>query len=79
MASFQAPPMGWPRAQVIPTTPIVKRVVRLDVPVDKYPNVSQGLAFALQPMLISFIKWVSESKFGSTILLAEYWDLVGTH
>ncbi|KAK4254461.1 hypothetical protein QN277_009843 [Acacia crassicarpa] len=38
IASFQAPPMGWPGPQGIPTTPVVKRVIRLDVPVDKYPN-----------------------------------------
>lgn len=40
MGPLQAHSMGWPRVQGIPTTPIVKRVVRLDVPVDKYPNVS---------------------------------------
>ncbi|XP_027355985.1 KH domain-containing protein At1g09660/At1g09670 isoform X3 [Abrus precatorius] len=38
MASFQAPTMGWPGTQGVPTTPVVKRVIRLDVPVDKYPN-----------------------------------------
>ncbi|XVF45935.1 hypothetical protein PTKIN_Ptkin02bG0247800 [Pterospermum kingtungense] len=34
----QATSMGWPGLPGVPTTPIVKRVVRLDVPVDKYPN-----------------------------------------
>lgn len=43
MGPLQAHSMGWPRVQGIPTTPIVKRVVRLDVPVDKYPNVSQNI------------------------------------
>ncbi|KAI9176648.1 hypothetical protein LWI28_005501 [Acer negundo] len=38
MASFQTPSMSWPGVPGIPTTPVVKRVVRLDVPVDKYPN-----------------------------------------
>nr|ACJ85158.1 unknown [Medicago truncatula] len=38
MGSFQASPVGWHGPQGIPTTPIVKRVIRLDVPVDKYPN-----------------------------------------
>ncbi|CAB4267920.1 unnamed protein product [Prunus armeniaca] len=38
MAPFQSPSMGWPGVQGIPTTPIVKRVIRLDVPVDKYPH-----------------------------------------
>lgn len=42
MAPFQSPSMGWPGVQGIPTTPIVKRVIRLDVPVDKYPHVSKG-------------------------------------
>lgn len=44
MASYQNPSMGWPGVPGIPTAPVVKRVVRLDVPVDKYPNVS-GLIF----------------------------------
>nr|POF10489.1 isoform 2 of kh domain-containing protein [Quercus suber] len=35
---LQTPLMGWPGVQGIPTTPIVKRVIRLDVPVDKYPS-----------------------------------------
>ncbi|KAL7205741.1 hypothetical protein ACSBR2_018630 [Camellia fascicularis] len=35
---FQGSHMGWHRAPGIPTTPIVKRVIRLDVPVDKFPN-----------------------------------------
>lgn len=43
MAPLQSPSMGWPGVQGTPTTPIVKRVVRLDVPVDKYPNVSEGV------------------------------------
>lgn len=54
MASFQAPPMGWPGTQAVPTTPVVKRVIRLDVPVDKYPNVSQNLVLSLQ-FISSFI------------------------
>ncbi|WRX15115.1 STAR protein [Theobroma cacao] len=35
---IQAASMGWPGLPGVPTTPIVKRVVRLDVPVDKYPS-----------------------------------------
>ncbi|XP_022726118.1 KH domain-containing protein At1g09660/At1g09670-like isoform X2 [Durio zibethinus] len=38
VAPIQAASMGWPGLPGIPTTPIIKRVVRLDVPVDKYPN-----------------------------------------
>ncbi|GMJ08248.1 hypothetical protein like AT1G09660 [Hibiscus trionum] len=30
--------MGWPGSPLAPTTPTVKRVVRLDVPVDQYPS-----------------------------------------
>ena len=40
MTPFQAPSMGWPGVQGIQTTPVVKRVIRLDVPVEKYPSVS---------------------------------------
>ncbi|XP_010549026.1 PREDICTED: KH domain-containing protein At1g09660/At1g09670 [Tarenaya hassleriana] len=39
---YHAPSMGWPGMPGLPaplsTPPIVKKVVRLDVPVDKYPN-----------------------------------------
>ncbi|XWS55331.1 hypothetical protein CRYUN_Cryun10bG0165600 [Craigia yunnanensis] len=38
VAPIQAASMGWPGLPGVPTTTIVKRVVRLDVPVDKYPN-----------------------------------------
>ncbi|XWS62398.1 hypothetical protein CRYUN_Cryun06bG0007400 [Craigia yunnanensis] len=38
VAAIQAASMGWAGLPGVPTTPIVKRVVRLDVPVDKYPN-----------------------------------------
>lgn len=38
VAPIQAASMGWPGLPGVPTTPVVKRVVRLDVPVDKYPN-----------------------------------------
>ncbi|KAK6915913.1 STAR protein, homodimerization region [Dillenia turbinata] len=38
MGPYQASAMGWHGAVGIPTTPVVRRVVRLDVPVDKYPN-----------------------------------------
>ncbi|KAJ8767746.1 hypothetical protein K2173_020686 [Erythroxylum novogranatense] len=38
MASLQAASPGWPGVPGIPATPVVKKVVRLDVPVDKYPT-----------------------------------------
>ncbi|OAY45040.1 KH domain-containing protein At1g09660/At1g09670 isoform X2 [Manihot esculenta] len=38
MASFHATSVGWPGVPGVATTPVIKRVVRLDVPVDKYPN-----------------------------------------
>ncbi|THG05916.1 hypothetical protein TEA_007007 [Camellia sinensis var. sinensis] len=44
MAPFQASRMGWHGARGIPTTTIVKKVVRLDVPVAKFPNVMLQIA-----------------------------------
>ncbi|RAL44920.1 hypothetical protein DM860_003679 [Cuscuta australis] len=38
MAAFHASPLDWVVAQGPVTTPIVRRVIRLDVPVEKYPN-----------------------------------------
>ncbi|KAG5248440.1 KH domain-containing protein [Salix suchowensis] len=38
IASLPAASMGWPGVPGISSTPVVKRVIRLDVPVDKYPN-----------------------------------------
>lgn len=39
MGVLQASSMGWNGAPVLAATPVVKKVMRLDVPVDKYPNV----------------------------------------
>lgn len=52
MASLQNPPMGWTGVPPIPVTPIVKRVVRLDVPIDKYPNVSYDVYIDIKCFLI---------------------------
>ncbi|KAL5226583.1 hypothetical protein ABZP36_014848 [Zizania latifolia] len=38
MGVIQASSMGWNGAPAISGTPVVKKVVRLDIPVDKYPN-----------------------------------------
>lgn len=38
MGIFQASSLGWNAAPGAPTSPVVKKVVRLDVPVDKFPN-----------------------------------------
>ncbi|XP_059648265.1 KH domain-containing protein At1g09660/At1g09670 isoform X2 [Cornus florida] len=39
MAPFQASSIGWHGVPGIPTNnPVVKRIIRLDVPVDKFPN-----------------------------------------
>ncbi|RLM54646.1 KH domain-containing protein [Panicum miliaceum] len=38
MGVLQASSMGWNGAPALVGTPVVKKVVRLDVPVDKYPN-----------------------------------------
>lgn len=41
MGIFQASSLGWHAAPGVSTNPVVKKVVRLDVPVDKFPNVSK--------------------------------------
>jgi hypothetical protein len=79
IAPFQAPPMGWAGAQGIPTTPVVKRVIRLDVPVDKYPSVSRYVPVELILTFVFQYVVVSKIKLGSIILLAGFWDHVGTH
>ncbi|RLM58285.1 KH domain-containing protein [Panicum miliaceum] len=38
MGVLQASSMGWNGAPALVGTPVVKKVVRLDVPLDKYPN-----------------------------------------
>jgi protein quaking len=38
ISPFQAPSMGWHGTPELTTTPIMKRVIRLDVPVEKFPN-----------------------------------------
>ena len=40
MGVLQASPLSWNGAPALGGTPVVKKLVRLDVPVDKYPNVS---------------------------------------
>jgi len=53
MGVLQASSMGWNGAPVLAATPIVKKVMRLDVPVDKYPNVGSLLAF-VNAFLLAF-------------------------
>ncbi|XP_043706666.1 KH domain-containing protein At1g09660/At1g09670-like [Telopea speciosissima] len=38
MGSFQASPIGWHGAPGVTTSPVVKKVIRLNVPVDNFPN-----------------------------------------
>lgn len=38
MGPLQASPVGWNGAPGVATSPIVKKVIRLDVPMDKFPN-----------------------------------------
>nr|CAD1832171.1 unnamed protein product [Ananas comosus var. bracteatus] len=38
IGSLQPSPMGWNGAPGAPSSPVVKKVVRLDVPADKFPN-----------------------------------------
>lgn len=39
MGAIQTSTAGWNGIPGVSTSPIVKKVIRLDVPVDKYPNV----------------------------------------
>jgi hypothetical protein len=39
-------PMSWNGAPAHASTPVVKKLVRLDVPVDKYPNVRMDFSSA---------------------------------
>lgn len=45
VAQFHTSSMGWPVGLGVANTPVVKKVIRLDVPVDKYPNVSFGFSW----------------------------------
>ncbi|XP_038990234.1 KH domain-containing protein At1g09660/At1g09670-like isoform X2 [Phoenix dactylifera] len=38
MGPLQASPVGWNGAAGVATSPIVKKVIRLDVPIEKFPN-----------------------------------------
>ncbi|KAJ9552429.1 hypothetical protein OSB04_016474 [Centaurea solstitialis] len=50
MASFQASAMGWPASPGMATPPtVVKKVIRLDVPVEKFPNVYNFVGRILGP------------------------------
>lgn len=56
MAPVQASAMGWPAAALgLTTTPVVKRVIRLDVPLNKFPNVSADFYFIPFSVIHSFI------------------------
>ena len=39
MSIFQASSMGWHGAPGVSTSSVVKKIIRLDVPVDKFPSV----------------------------------------
>lgn len=41
MAPFQPSPLDWHVVPGAATTPVVKRVIRLDVPVENFPNVCE--------------------------------------
>lgn len=60
MAPFQASSLGWHRAPGIPTTPVVKRVIRLDVPVDKYPNVGKTCCMCLSGVEFQILLTISK-------------------
>jgi len=39
LASMQGLNMDWQTSPVVPSSPIVKKILRLDIPKDSYPNV----------------------------------------
>lgn len=41
IAPFQPSPLDWHVVPGTATTPVVKRVIRLDVPVENFPNVCE--------------------------------------
>lgn len=43
MGTSPAPSIGWNGTPGVAMNPVVKKVVRLDVPVDKFPNVSKSI------------------------------------
>ncbi|XP_077224768.1 RNA-binding KH domain-containing protein isoform X2 [Tasmannia lanceolata] len=38
MGIFQAPTIGWHGPPGVPSSPVLKKIIRLDIPVDKFPN-----------------------------------------
>lgn len=76
MDPLQAASLGWPSSPGF-TTPVIKRVIRLDVPLEKFPNVSTDTCYHLFVCLnfpFGFIFLIQ--KHDSSILLVGFWDLV---
>jgi protein quaking len=55
MGVLQASPMSWNGAPALAGTPVVKKLVRLDVPVDKYPNVRLDFFSASVTCLVCYV------------------------
>jgi len=70
--------MEWQGAPASPSSYPVKRILRLDLPVDTYPNVSFAVLFSLR-------QWSSGELtillllVVSSILLEGFWVLEGIH
>lgn len=80
LAPFQPSPLDWHSAPGNSTTSVAKRVIRLDVPVDKFPNVKCN-NFSFKDLFYFFyfpITWHPILKSSSIILLAEFWGHVET-
>lgn len=67
--------MDWRSAQSSPSLSVVKKILRLEIPVDKYPNVSKPLL-----LLLFWAPFSSESRSGrpcggssSSTLSAAFW------
>lgn len=76
MGVLQASSMGWNGAPALAGSPVVKKVVRLDVPVDKYPNVC--VAFVNYSFII-FLNLLATSLMCYSLdgLVQLCWSFVG--
>ena len=78
MAPFQAASLGWPSSPGF-APPVIKRVIRLDVPLEKFPNVSTDTCHHISMFFYLVLPLVpcSKAKHGSSTLLVVFWALAG--
>lgn len=72
--------MDWQGAPASPSSYAVKRILRLDIPVDSYPNVSSMYnASFLHNKTDLFILLTLKLLWFSSILLDDFWALEVIH